>query len=534
MASIFLANRNDYLFAKATLGDQVLKTEFITNSADVANVLEAERMSSYVFVDQVKQGAASLSHCHFEADRIARTFDANLSELRTRIFNFEESSPGWDYLNIYFIALSVLRWKRFAPQLAEAMPARDALAYFTHDNTQDFYFDSALQRDFLGQALRSKYPNAKAFPAPTRAPYVPNAMNYTLEFDPSGSPDIEALVHLPTVYYDYEYHRQRLAGFHGSKLVELASPYFDIPIARDRVTLALSNEAPQPASLAEARYAKEVRRLATELYALLCPGNTIVAAQAERQVARSLSQMRLFDQLCSAPKFANIRYLYICDYDAGLSGPLTTWANLRDIPTEIHPHSSVSVTPFPVMKQGRKHGYVREPDTFAELGNGRSDWAHPLVTTGVTPGCPPLVLLLLNAMTDPAGVPTCQFQTVANFIVSAVKLCAAKGVPCKVRSKASWDVSGLLDIHLRREGIPDATVDAIFATGALGDWAAKTTVCIGIDQPTTALTQFVTRGVDCMNAIDREYTETEMHTLPSRNVHLTDYNGALERLSTLL
>jgi hypothetical protein len=213
---------------------------------------------------------------------------------------------------------------------------------------------------------------------------------------------------------------------------------------------------------------------------------------------------------------------------------LTTWANLREIPTEIHPHSSVSVTPFPVMKQGRKHGYVREPDSFAELGNGRSDWAHPLVTTGVTPGCAPLVLLLLNAMTDPAGVPTCQFQTVAKFIVSAVKLCAAKGVPCKVRSKASWDVSGLLDIHLRREGIPDATVDAIFATGALGDWAAKTTVCIGIDQPTTALTQFVTRGVDCMNAIDREYTETEMHTLPSRNVHLTDYNGALERLSTLL
>jgi hypothetical protein len=534
MASIFLANRNDYLFAKATLADQILKTEFITNSADVVNVLEAERMPSYVFVDQVDQGASSLSLPHFEADRIARTFDANLSELRTRIFNFDASSPGWDYVNMYFIALSVLRWKRFAPRLAAAMPARDALAYFTHDNTQDFYFDSALQRHFLGQALEAKYPKAKSFLAPARAPYVPNAMNFSLEFNQPDKGHCEALVHLPTVYYDYEYHRRRLAGFHGDKLVELASPYFDIPIAHDRVTLKTSSEAPQPASLAEARYASAVRALATELFGTLCPGAPIIAAQAERQVARSLSQMRLFDQLCSAPKFANIRYLYICDYDAGVSGPLTSWANLRDIPTEIHPHSSVSVTPFPVMKQGRKHGYVREPDSFAELGNGRSDWAHPLVLTDARPSCPPQVLLLLNAMTDPGGVPTCQFETVARFITSAIKLCAAKGVPCKVRSKASWDVSGLLDIHLRREGIPAAEVDAIFATGALTDWIEKTTVCIGIDQPTTALTQFVTKGIACMHAIDREYSETEMHTLPSRNVHLTDYNGALERLSAIL
>ncbi len=534
MASIFLANRNDYLFAKTTLGDQILKTEFITNSADVANVLEAERLSSYVFVDEIDMGASSLSNCHYEADRIARTFDANLSELRTRIFNFEESSPGWDYLNIYFIALSVLRWKRFAPLLAKAMPARDALAYFTHDNPQDFYFDSALQRHYLAKALVEKYPNAKAFTAPIRPPFLANAMHFALEFDPADSGDCEALVHLPTVYYDYEYHRQRLAGFHGDKLVELASPYFDIPIARDRVTLAMPEQAPQPGTLAEIRYAGEVRKLATTLYEILCPGADIIAAQVERQVARSLSQLRLFNQLCTAPKFSNIRYLYICDYDAGLSGPLTTWANLRDIPTEIHPHSSFSVTPFPVMKQGRKHGYVRDPDSFTELGNARSDWAHPLVTTGVTPSCPPQVLLLLNALTDPGGVPTVQFQSVARFIADAVKLCAKKGVPCKVRSKASWDVSGLLDIHLRRAGIPDAVVNDIFATGELGDWAAKTTVCIGIDQPSTALTKFVTRGVDCMHVIDREYTETEMHTLPSRNVHLTDYNGALERLSAVL
>ncbi len=534
MPSIFLVNRFDYQFAKSTLGEQILKTEFITNSADVVNVLVTERMPNIVFVDNIDMRPDGLSRCHYEADRIARTFDSNLSELRTRIFNFPQSSPGWDYFNTYFTTISLLRWKRFAPLLVDAMPERETLAFFTLDNTQDFYFDSSLQRHFLTQAIIEKYRNAQKFSVPHVSPYLPNAMNFSLDFDPSDSAYSEALVHLPTVYYDYEYHRKRLAGFHGDKLLDLASPYFDIPIAHNRINLRLDNVMPKPASLAETIYASEVRRLATDLYGFICPDAPAFLAQVERQVARSLSQIRLFDQLCSAPKFASIRYLYICDYDVALSGPLTTWANLREIPTEVHPHSSFSVNPFPVMKQGRKHGYARDPDSYTELGNARSVWAHPLVFENTPQTCPPLVLLLFNALTDPGGVPTCQFKTIAQFALAVIKLCASKGVPCKLRSKASWDVSELLANHLRREGILDAAIDEVFATGALSDWIAKTTVCIGIDQPSTALAQFASKGVACIQAADREYSEPELHTLPSRNVRLTDYNGALNKLMAIL
>lgn len=534
MASIFLVNRNDYIFAQSMIGHQVFNTEFITNSAEVYNQLEVQGLPRITFVDSIPQGRNALSSCHYEADRIARTFDANLSELRTRHFNFELSSPGWDYLNIYYIVLTVLRWKKFAPLLAEALPERDAMAFFLLKNEQDFYFDSALQRQFLSAALlQGKSKNVKSFLREVGQPFVQNAMNFAFDLSDNDAGSCEAVVHLPTVYYDYEYHRQRLAGLHGNRLVDLASPYFDIPIAHDRVGLLLSGKPPTPSSVAEKKYLDEVRRVTHDLYESLCPAAEIIPAQVERQAAKSLSQLRVFNQLCTAPKFTNIRYLYVSDHDTGLSGPLTTWANLLSIATEIHPHSSFSVTPFPIVKGCRKHGYVREPDSFTELGNSRSTWAHPLVIGSPTTSTP-LVMLLFNALTDPGGVPTCEFFTIAKFTFDAFMLCQSMQLPFKIRSKSSWDFSGVLAKYLSSRGVDAHILESVFATGPLSDWTEQTTVCIGIDQPTTALTQFLNKGVICIHAIDRECTETEMHTLPLHGVYLTDYNGALEKLKTLL
>ncbi|TRW97082.1 hypothetical protein [Candidatus Methylobacter oryzae] len=534
MTSIFIANRNDYIVAQSIIGHQVLNTEFITQSAETYNLLETQGLPKITFVDSIALGRNSLSNCHYEADRIARTFDANLSELRTRHFNFEISSPGWDYLNIYYIALTVLRWRQFAPLLAAALPERDTLAFFTLDNEQDFYFDSALQRQFLADALQQgKFKNAKPFLRDVGQPFVQNAMNFTFDLSADASGSCEAVAHLPTVYYDYEYHRQRLEALHGAQVVDLASPYFDIPVAHNRIGLLFSDKAPVPSSLAERKYLDEVRRVTDDLYQILCPGAEIIPAQVERQAAKSLSQLRIFNQLCTAPGFANIRYLYVSDHDTGLSGPLTTWANLLDIATEIHPHSSFSVTPFPVVKGCRKHGYVRAPDSFTELGNSRSTWAHPLVIGSPTTSAP-LVLLLFNALTDPGGVPTCEFSTIAKFTFDALMLCQSRQVPFKIRSKTSWDFSGMLAKYLSLYGVDANIIESIFAIGPLSDWTEQTTVCVGIDQPTTALTQFLNQGVTCIHAIDRECTETEMHTLPLRGVYLTDYNGALEKLKVLL
>ncbi|KQW99915.1 hypothetical protein ASC94_30730 [Massilia sp. Root418] len=542
MASIFLVNRGDYLQARASLGPQLAETECLTNSADVYNALVAEGMPRVTFVDAVPHGAADLARCHFEADRMARAFDAQLSELRTRHLGFALPSLGWDYLNIYFIALTLLRWSRFAPQLAAALPQRPSLAYFTVDNSQDFYFDSALQRHYLGAALRQRTSGElRAFPVPPNRPFVAEAAQF--EFDLRGDEDsaCEALVHLPTVYYDYEHHRQRLGGFHAGRLVDLSSAYFDIPIAPDRVALKLGAPA-RAASLAQQHYLDGVRAAAGALYQCLCPGlpPAIAAAQVERQVAKSLSQLRAFDQLCTAPKFANIRYVYLSDHDAGLSGPVATWASLRGLATEIHPHSSVAVTPFPVIPGARKHGYVREPDSFADLGNERSVWAHRLLTSASPEQAAqaarrtPQVLLLLNALTDPGGVPTCSFPAIARFMAEAIALCARYGVRCKVRSKASWDFSIVLASQLRAQGTPEAALAELFATGPLEPWAESTTICIALDQPTTALIKFLNAGAFCVQAIDRPYTETELHTLPDRDVLLSDYNGAMAALQAQL
>lgn len=532
MASIFLVNRTDFLQAQASLGPQLADTECLTHSADVYNALLAAGTRHVTFVDATPHGAADLARCHLEADRMARAFDAQLSELRTRHLGFPLASLGWDYLNLYFIALTVLRWSRFAPQLAAAMPQRASLAHFTLDNSQDFYFDSALQRHFLAGALRQRTAGElRAFLVPPGRPFVADAARFELALGDDEDSHYEALVHLPTVYYDYEFHRQRLAGFHAGRLLDLSSTYFDIPIGPDRVALKLGGPA-RATSLAQQQYLDAVRSATGALYQCLCPDlpAPIAQAQIERQLNKSLSQLRAYDQLCTAPKFANIRYLYLSDHDAGLSGPLATWANLRALPTEIHPHSSVAVTPFPVLAQGRKHGYVRTPDSFAELGNERSVWAQRLVTGTAATGRAPYVLLLLNALTDPGGVPTCSFAAITGFMADAIALCAQHGVPCKVRVKASWDITIVLTSALRALGTPDATLANLYATGPLEPWAERTSLCIALDQPTTALIKFLNGGADCVQAIDRPYTETELHTLPEHDVLLSDYNGAMAAL----
>lgn len=531
MSPIFLVNRQDYILAKSVMGQGIVHATLITNSVETYNLLETEGIAKAHFVDVIPLAAGSLATCHHEADRIARAFDANLSELRTRHLRLDVSSLGWDYLNVYFIVLTALRWKHFAPRLVEALPEQEAISFFYLRNEQDYYFDSSVQRQFLLKALQSgKFKNVKAFFTENRTPFVRHAMDFDLDLTGDVSASYEALVHMPTVYYDYEYHRTRLAGLHGPRLLDVCSPYFDIPIGANRITLRAAQNGPAPASLAEKNYAREVRDSTHALYEMICPDAEVIPAQVERQLSRSLSQLHVFNKLCSAPQFANIGNLYISDHDAGLSGPLSTWANLNDIETEIHPHSSLSTSPFPVMRRGLKHGYVRAPGSYTELGVGSSKWTGPLVVGSPRTDVAPLVLLIMNALTDPGGVPTCEFSTITQFVFEVIDVCRELGIACKVRSKSSWDFSLILARELRSRGIDEATLATLFAEGPLSDWVELTSICIGVDQISTALSKFLARGVSCIQAFDRGYAEAELHSLPSEGVFTANYEGALKKL----
>ncbi len=533
MSAIYLVNRHDYLLARAALGERLAHTELITHAADVYHLMLSEGLTQVHFVDVVPLDAGTLANCHYEADRLARAFDAELAELRSRHLHAPVATPGWDYLNVYFLALTTLRWRHFAPLLAASLPPAPALAYFYLTNAQDYYFDSALQRQFLQRALLQRGGRAlKEVHTENHRPFMPEAMQFELELDDVAA-GAEALVHLPTVYYDYAAHQARLAQRHGERVLDLHSPYFDIPITSRRIGLRHTG-VPRPASLAEQAYAEAVRERTTVLFAVLDTDAALVPAQVTRQVSRSLSQWRAFNQLCTAPALAGITHLYLSDHDAGLSGPLAAWANLRAVQTEIHPHSAMTIAPFPVIAGAVKHGYARPPGAYLDLGVGSSRWVAPLVAGTPAAARPqPLVLLAYNALIDPGGVPTEAFQRIAEFTYDVLRVCQAGGVRCMLRSKATWDFTLPLLQHLRARGMDGAMLDALFAQGPMSDWPARTSVYLGVDQVSSALHQFYAQGVSCIQAFERGYSEPELYILPATGVQATDYPGALRLLQAM-
>jgi hypothetical protein len=106
-------------------------------------------------------------------------------------------------------------------------------------------------------------------------------------------------------------------------------------------------------------------------------------------------------------------------------------------------------------------------------------------------------------------------------------------VRCKLRSKATWDFTLPLLQHLRARGVEQAVLDDLFAHGPMGDWPARTSVYVGVDQISSALHQFYAQGVPCIQAYERGYSEPELYVLPATGVHTTDYPGALRQLQAM-
>jgi hypothetical protein len=439
---------------------------------------------------------------------LARAFDALHSDLRTRHLGLEVPSLGWDFLNMTFIAQSVLDLQAAIPPFVEKLPSDGCPVLFTCNNGQDFYFDSGLSRHLIRKLVFAKYTNLISLDITPPEIFRESANSFTLEI-PNGS--FRVLSHLPTVFYNIPFHRERLRPDIVNGLLDLESPYFDIPMSKDRILLRKCDRKTVPQGLSQ--YCEKFESLVSDFYETL---NVSEQARAcgmfDRHKGWALSQYEAYLTLCSAASVRNVERVEVSCHDTGLSGPLLSWANQHNIPVEMWPHSEIINIATPVLKKGRKNSYFPRATLPLELGVGNSVWAGAKHRLSHSPKGKKTLLILINQMDSAGYLPRCRVLEVKNGIEFLTKRLSAEGWDIKIRHKPSHPYVNLMGLNNMQ-----------YADGPLSGWLDWPEACISVASPTTALIRFWENGARCFHVQEMALNHTEKFILP--NDCLTVYQG---------
>ena len=439
----------------------------------------------------------------------ARAFDVLHSDLRTRHLGLEVSSVGWDYLNIAFIVQTIKELQTAIPPFVETLPSGALPVLFRCKNAQDFYFDSSMNRDVIRKAIAKKY--SEVFSIEISPPDIFREKGNSFELKiPTGS--FRVLSHLPTVFYSIPFHQSRLSSDTDKGLLDLESPYFDVPMSPNRILLQSCERNFVPAPLLE--YWRALKSLLSDLYSSLDISEEARAGgMFDRHKGWAFSQYESYLSLRSSSALAQVERVEVSCHDAGLSGPLLTWANERGIAVEMWPHSEVINTPTPVLNKGCKHSYFPRATAPLELGIGKSQWVGARVRQTNSPRGKKRMLILMNQMDSPACVPRCRPFELKKGIEFLLKRLSAEGWQIKLRHKPSHSCRILFEM-----------CNMEHANGPLGDWFEWPEVCLSVATPTTAMIGFWENGARCYHLQEILLGLGEKFVLPHEGI--TVYQGA--------
>lgn len=434
---------------------------------------------------------------------LAKSFDALHSAARTLHLGLDIPTLGWDFLNLVFIIQTTWDLQTAIPPLLEKLPKDGCPVLFDCKNGQDFYFDSGLSRGLIRKLVAQKYKHVQSIDIGPPEIFRQNASSFQLEI-PSGS--FKVLSHLPTAFYSLRFHENRLRPVRGAGLVDLQSPYFDIPMADTRIGLRACNRQNIPAPLHS--YARALENLLTDLYdALDVSGEARACGMFERHKAWALSQYEAYRSLSEASSLLEVERIELTCHDTGLAGPLVSWANQRGIPVEMWPHSEVINVATPVLKNGRKHSFFPRNTFELELGVGRSSWVDAKRRVSNSPKAKGKILILFNQLDSPAYIPRCRVLELKKGLQYFINRLSNSGWQIKIRHKPSHPYYLLLGLS-----------DVEHAEGALSNWRDWPEVCISVASPTTAMIEFWQDGVRCFHVQEIAVNPGEKFILPHEGV----------------
>ncbi len=411
------------------------------------------------------------------SDQIARSFDFELAILRETAFGITHG-VGWHYTNLNFIINCLLRLKRASNELRKAIPLRGDVIVPWCVSPADYYFDSELFRSTSIDALRAgdnrliklKFSKSKLF----------NRQAYDYVPDFSGL-SCQHLVHLPTASYAYLDHVARIKKIR--HVIDIQSPYFDVPIIekRARLTRPVRNVLGYEHATAIAKLTEKILEGIVERSSL--------PSLVDRILQRENFQVNTLLTLRSTASLKEVKTLDIADHDAGIQGPLVTFASEREIEVFVWPHSTVCAQPFPSTSKTTKNFCVTEENYFSKLGSSDASVKKlffPQMKKTLRKN--KRILLLHNEFEDVAGVTKIDVSEFRLHYQKLKRKLRHSGVSYRVRHKPK---------HSYIHGLDDA--EEPLATGDLSEWFSWAGVCVSFGEISTALIKLTQADCYCVH-----------------------------------
>lgn len=471
-----------------------------------------------------------------EAMTLATLVDLRLTEARKALWSAPGPKPslhGWD-VGLFFLALQRAAVARqIGAQIEAGFPER-RIGVLRTTVSQQMYFDSFISTDLVAQdparfAVIDSYDQARWH----RADAYDHGLSIAALRTALAGGRVTAVTHVPTCFYDRAWMADEVSRAHAYTL-DLASPFWDVPLHRGVGLLRPMAEAPAVHLAAAQAYGERAARVLEESLSQLLPQPLARARQlqawAQRCHWQAVNALALHEALAgSRPQFL------LSDQDAGLNGPLFTVADALGSQITVVPHSGHPSMLLPHARRVvavERAGYGCQPRSvlgqsvavrpvrFAQRVSRRE---HSHIST---------VCLLLNSM-QTEGLSHVDAHALAAFYKPLAALCAEADVELMLRPKPGAPALSVLSSAL---GVPAARL-VQHTTQPLDQLAEATQLCIAYGEPTTGVAPFLDGGSLVLQVGEQRWPIDYTVCLPLVRdgvIALLDHASALQTVQELL
>lgn len=488
------------------LREQVTGARTVVTCPHLADRCESEGLATELLKLPGSDVIASAYHAaRADAQALQRRVDSDLAV-------FDADAPGCDWLQLdLFYLFYTLKgwatlWSRVIEQAGDAVwhvPMPDQpFRYGCHS-----FLPALTLLERLGAAGRPLRAYAYALPAWSHGA-VPDLRGQ------ADGPGPDLISHLPTCFYDHRHFEQAMLAS-GRHCLNLPSATYnvDLPALPNVPLVALT-------SLAASLTASQLDRIDTVCHALTITLDQALAPLLASERYRQPQVAALVDGLRRQMVFSAAltrdlgarppRTLLLSNHDAGLHGPLLTFARRHRVQVLMVPHSKIFNAP--VAAQGLDLQCLPHPVqglpvhdaagravpapalAFPEQLRWRCEAPKPLQTLGV--------LLTGVSYSGLCGTDLDRFVRGLREIIDA---CQRQGVGCRIRCKPSEPMVGML---VRELGLPQQQLLADMG-GSLDDFATACDLCITYDQLTSGAIDLLRLGVPTLHALVRPLLQEE-------------------------
>lgn len=434
-----------------------------------------------------------------EAMNRAQALDRLLYRERVKLFGQGEFQ-GWDVSvsRLFFVRALMARE---LGAICDRSFSESSIGVFRPTRPQQFYFDSFVTTDlFIAGSPRWKVVDHYD----TTLNWGDDSNASCFDFDQierrAAAGAAQAVTHIPTVYAQLRHYAREMAQTFSSS-IDLPSPFWDIPLQRDRSPLVRIDSVASRFLGDECRIYRERARqvIEAQLRDLLTHPHAL-QSQVDLMADRCFMQAVNYQGLSVALKGSQPHFV-LTEHDTGSIGPLFTVASQLGSHITVLPHSSY---PTELLPHSTRVVAI-ERDGFA--APVRTVWGELVATRPVrfAPRKQMLerphvatVCLLLNTMFS-QGISHVDLVGLAGFHKALSELCAARSVRLLVRLKPN--AAGVM-IASGALGVPVAELQAVLAA-SLEEIATASDLCVAYGEPTTASIEFMEAGSCLMQVCDQ-------------------------------